>query len=103
MRAVHHRQHVSCRQDASYIHPLEDRHRPWSLRGEHFILSRFMGGFSMATIVITWVAFTEINLQKHDLSDSRRIPFKYLNTMSVMHHNHHVKFTGGNYAANSLL
>jgi sterol desaturase/sphingolipid hydroxylase (fatty acid hydroxylase superfamily) len=103
MHAVHHRQHNPCRWDASYIHPLEIAIGLGLYVASIFILSRFMGGFSVATIVITWVAFTEINLQNHNLWTVDRFPFKYLNTISQMHHNHHAKFTGGNFATISLL
>jgi sterol desaturase/sphingolipid hydroxylase (fatty acid hydroxylase superfamily) len=103
MHAVHHRQHNPCRWDASYIHPLEIAIGLGLYVATIFILSRFMGGFSVATIIITWVAFTEINLHNHDLWDAERFPGRYLNTMSQMHHNHHATFTGGNYATISLL
>jgi sterol desaturase/sphingolipid hydroxylase (fatty acid hydroxylase superfamily) len=103
MHAVHHRQHNPCRWDASYIHPLEIAIGLGLYVASIFVLSRFMGSFSVPTIVITWVAFTEINLHNHDLWDGERFPIKYLNTMSVMHHNHHATFTGGNFATISLL
>jgi sterol desaturase/sphingolipid hydroxylase (fatty acid hydroxylase superfamily) len=102
MHAVHHRQHNPCRWDASYIHPLEIAIGLGLYVATIFILSRFMGGFSVASIIITWVAFTEINLHNHDLWE-RGFGSKYLNTMSVMHHNHHATFTGGNFATISLL
>lgn len=102
MHAVHHRQHNPCRWDASYIHPLEVAIGLGLYVATIFGLSWVMGNFSVLTIVITWTAFTEINLHNHDLWESR-FPGKYLNTMSVMHHNHHAKFTGGNFATISLL
>ena len=55
------------------------------------------------TVVITWVAFSEINQHNHNLWNSDRFPFRYLNKASVMHHNHHATFTGGNYATITLL
>jgi sterol desaturase/sphingolipid hydroxylase (fatty acid hydroxylase superfamily) len=103
MHAVHHRQHVPCKMDASYIHPLEVAIGLGLYVATIFVLSRFMGNFHAATIVITWVAFSEINLQNHNLWKADHFPFGYLNTMSQMHHNHHIKFTGGNYATISLL
>ena len=103
MHAVHHRQHNPCRWDASYIHPLEIAIGLGLYVATIFMLSRFMGGFPVVTVVITWFAFTEINLHNHDLWIAERSPWKYLSTMSQMHHNHHVKFTGGNYATISLL
>ncbi|MCJ2179370.1 sterol desaturase family protein [Novosphingobium album (ex Hu et al. 2023)] len=103
VHAVHHRQHNPCREDSSYIHPLEVAMGLGLYVACIFVLSRFMGDFHVATIVITWVAFTEINLHNHDLWTVDRFPFKYLNTMSAMHHNHHARFTGGNFATISLL
>jgi sterol desaturase/sphingolipid hydroxylase (fatty acid hydroxylase superfamily) len=103
VHAVHHRQHNPCRGDSSYIHPLEVAMGLGLYAASIFVLSRFLGDFHLATIVITWVAFSEINQHNHDLWKADRFPFKYLNTMSVMHHNHHARFTGGNYATISLL
>ncbi len=103
VHAVHHQQNNPCRMDSSYIHPLEVAMGLGLYAGSIFILSRFMGNFHVATIIITWVAFSEINLHNHDLWKSDRFPFKYLNYMSKMHHVHHAKFTGGNFATISLL
>ena len=103
VHAVHHRQHNPCRQDSSFIHPIEVALGLGLYVGTIFLLSRFMGGFHVGTIVFTWIAFSEINLHNHDLWKADRFPFKYLKTMSVMHHNHHAKFTGGNFATISLL
>ena len=103
VHAVHHRQHNPCRQDSSYIHPLEVALGLGLYAATIFVLSRFMGEFHLATIIVTWVAFSQINLHNHDLWTVDRFPFKYLNTMAQMHHNHHAKFTGGNFATISLL
>ena len=103
VHAIHHRQHNPCRMDSSYIHPLEVAIGLGLYVATIFILSRFMGRFNVATVVLTWMAFTEINLHNHDLWNERRFPFKYFNYMSTMHHNHHGKFTGGNFATISLL
>ncbi len=103
VHSVHHRQHNPCRMDSSFIHPLEVALGLGLYVVSIFVLARFMGEFHVATIIITWVAFSEINLHNHDLWKADRFPFRYLNTMSVMHHNHHAKFTGGNFATISLL
>ena len=103
VHAVHHRQHNPCRMDSSYIHPIEVALGLGLYVAVIFVLSRFMGNFHVATIIVTWVAFSEINLHNHDLWKRDSFPFKYLNTMSVMHHNHHARFTGGNFATISLL
>jgi sterol desaturase/sphingolipid hydroxylase (fatty acid hydroxylase superfamily) len=102
MHAVHHQQHNPCRMDSSYIHPLEVALGLGLYTASIFVLSRFMGNFHAATIVFTWMAFTEINLHNHDLWQADRFPFRYLNYVAKMHHNHHAKFTGGNFATISL-
>jgi sterol desaturase/sphingolipid hydroxylase (fatty acid hydroxylase superfamily) len=103
VHSVHHRQHNPCRWDSSYIHPIEVAIGLGLYVATIFVLSRFMGNFHVATIIITWFAFTEINLHNHDLWEEDRFPFRYLNTMSKMHHNHHATFSGGNFATISLL
>ena len=102
VHGVHHRQHNPCRMDSSYIHPIEVAIGLGLYVGTAFMLSRFMGDFHVATIVITWIAFSEINLHNHDRWTERKFPFGYIDTMAFMHHNHHAKFTGGNFATISL-
>lgn len=103
VHAVHHQQLNPCRNDSSYIHPIEVACGLGLYVACIFVLSRFMGEFSVATLIITWVAFSQINLHNHDLWTSDHFPFKYLKYMSDTHHYHHARFTGGNYATISLL
>lgn len=102
VHAVHHRQKDPCRADSSYIHPIEVALGLGLYAGSILVLSLLMGPFSVPTIVITFVAFSAINQHNHDLWKTV-FPVKYLNTMSVMHHNHHARFIGGNFATISLL
>ncbi|MCW1429674.1 sterol desaturase family protein [Novosphingobium sp. JCM 18896] len=103
VHAVHHRQHNPCRQDSSYIHPLEVAMGLGLFVASIFVLSLLMGPFHVVTFVVTWTAFSQINLHNHTLWTSDRFPFKYMNYLSRMHHNHHAKFTGGNFATITLL
>lgn len=103
VHAVHHQQNNPCRQDSSYIHPLEIAIGLGLYAASIFVLSLIMGEFHVITIIVTWLAFSEINLHNHDLWNQERFPFKYLSYMSKMHHHHHAKFTGGNYATITLL
>ncbi len=48
------------------------------------------------------MTFSEINNHNHDLWEEHHFPFKYLSYTSKMHHNHHARFTGGNFATISL-
>jgi len=103
MHAIHHRQHNPCRGDASYLHPLESAIGIGLYIASIFVLSRFMGNFHVVTIVITFFTFTQINLHNHNLWEEDRLLFGYLGYASRMHHNHHAKFTGGNFATITLL
>lgn len=102
VHAVHHQRHNPCRLDSNYLHPLETCAGLALYGASIFVLSRFMGNFDVITIIVTWIAFSEINLHNHDLWKVDRLPFKYLSYMSKMHHIHHAKFTGGNFATISL-
>jgi sterol desaturase/sphingolipid hydroxylase (fatty acid hydroxylase superfamily) len=68
-----------------------------------FGLSFLLGNFSVVTLVVTWVAFSQINLHNHTLWETDQFPFKYMSFLSKMHHNHHARFTGGNFATITLL
>ncbi len=103
VHAVHHRQHNPCRQDSSYIHPIEVACGLGLFVSTIFILAQLMGTFHVVTFVVTWTAFSQINLHNHTLWNTDRFPFKYMNYLSRMHHNHHAKFTGGNFATITLL
>ena len=102
VHAVHHQQRNPCRMDSSYLHPLEPVMGLALYAGTIAALAAVMGPFHVATIVITWVAFSEINLHNHDLMEVDRSPYKYLKYMSFMHHVHHARFTAGNFATISL-
>jgi sterol desaturase/sphingolipid hydroxylase (fatty acid hydroxylase superfamily) len=103
VHAVHHRQHNPCRNDSSYIHPIEVAMGLGLFVATIFGLSFLMGNFHVVTLVAAWVAFSQINLHNHTLWESDHFPFKYMSYLSRMHHNHHARFTGGNFATISLL
>jgi sterol desaturase/sphingolipid hydroxylase (fatty acid hydroxylase superfamily) len=103
MHAVHHRQHNPCRWDSSYIHPLEVFIGLGLYVAVIAALTPVLGKYPVPTIVFTWLAFQYINLHNHDLWEEDRFPFKYWNYAAKMHHHHHARFTGGNYATITLL
>lgn len=102
VHAVHHQMKNPCRMDSSYLHPIETS-LGIALYGATFgILAIFMGDFHVVTAIVTFVAFSAINQHNHDLMEVDRFPFKYLKYMSDMHHVHHARFVGGNFATISL-
>ncbi|HEX7753482.1 MAG TPA: sterol desaturase family protein [Novosphingobium sp.] len=103
VHAVHHRQHNPCRQDSSFIHPIEVAIGLGLFVATIGGLALVMGKFHVVTLVVSWVAFSQINLHNHTLWESDRFPFRYMSYLSRMHHNHHARFTGGNFATITLL
>ena len=103
IHAVHHQQKNPCRMDSSYIHPLEVAIGLGLYVGSVVLLSLVMGKFHIATLILTWIAFSEINLHNHDRQESGSAPFGYLKYVADMHHVHHSRFTSGNYATITLL
>ncbi len=103
VHAVHHQQKNPCRMDSSYLHPIETCLGLGLYGLSIAVLTLLMGEFHVLTIIITFVAFSEINQHNHDLWETDRFPFKYLNYMAYMHHVHHKRFSAGNYATISLL
>lgn len=103
MHAIHHRQHNPCRMDSSYIHPLEVAIGLGLYVATIAALSTVMGRFDVVTVIVTFVAFSQINLHNHNLWGENRLLFGYAKYASDMHHHHHAKFTGGNFATITLL
>ncbi|PLK27248.1 sterol desaturase family protein [Novosphingobium sp. TH158] len=103
MHAIHHRQHNPCRMDSSYIHPLEVAIGLGLYVATIAALSAIMGRFDVVTVVVTFVAFSQINLHNHNLWGEGRFLWGYAKYASDMHHHHHAKFTGGNFATITLL
>ncbi|MFM5931307.1 MAG: sterol desaturase family protein [Novosphingobium sp.] len=103
MHAIHHRQHNPCRMDSSYIHPLEVAIGLGLYVATIAGLSLVMGRFDVITVIVTFVAFSQINLHNHNLWGESRLFWGYAKYASDMHHHHHAKFTGGNFATITLL
>ncbi len=103
VHAVHHQQKNPCRMDSNYLHPLETCIGLGLYGISIAVLGALMGPFHLVTIIITVIAFSEINQHNHDRMDVDRFPYKYLKYMSNMHHVHHARFTAGNFATISLL
>lgn len=102
VHAVHHQQKDPCRGDSAYLHPLETSMGIALYGASIGALGAMLGDFHLVTIIVTWIAFSEINLHNHDRMKADHFPYKYLKYMSFMHHVHHARFTAGNYATISL-
>ena len=102
VHSVHHRQHNPCRQDSSYLHPIETLIGTLLFAASIAVLGAWMGSFHVITLVIVTIAFAYINLHNHDLMEADHFPFRYLKHASDMHHVHHRRFNAGNYATITL-
>lgn len=102
VHAVHHQMKNPCRMDSAYLHPIETCIGIGLYAATIFVLAMLMGEFHVATVVVTFVAFSAINQHNHDLMEIDRFPFKYLKYASDMHHVHHSRFISGNFATISL-
>jgi sterol desaturase/sphingolipid hydroxylase (fatty acid hydroxylase superfamily) len=58
--------------------------------------------FHAATIIITYVTFTQLNQFNHCRVDLDRFPFRTLNRIAIMHDAHHRDMHKGNYATITL-
>jgi sterol desaturase/sphingolipid hydroxylase (fatty acid hydroxylase superfamily) len=102
VHAVHHRMRNPCRMDSAYLHPVETCLGIALYAATIGLLAMIMGQFHVASVIVTFVAFSAINQHNHDLMEVDRFPFKYLKYTSDMHHVHHARFIGGNFATISL-
>ncbi len=102
VHAVHHQMKNPCRMDSAYLHPIETCLGIALYAATIGLLALIMGQFHVASVIVTFVAFSAINQHNHDLMEVDRFPFKYLKYMSDMHHVHHARFVGGNFATISL-
>lgn len=102
VHAVHHQMKNPCRKDSAYLHPIETCLGIALYAATIGVLAIIMGEFHIVSTIVTFVAFSAINQHNHDLMEVDRFPFRYLKYMSDMHHVHHARFIGGNFATISL-
>ena len=62
----------------------------------------FMGPFHLATIVVTFIIYFQINQINHVYFKLDKFPFKTLNWIVAKHHVHHIDMHKGNYATITL-
>lgn len=102
VHAVHHQARNPTYLDAHYVHPLETFVGLGGFLLSVVILSVLMGPFQVATIVITFVIYYQLNQINHVLVDLPYAPFKTLHWIAAKHHVHHENMHMGNYATITL-
>jgi sterol desaturase/sphingolipid hydroxylase (fatty acid hydroxylase superfamily) len=102
IHAVHHQARSPTYLDAHYVHPFETFVGLSLYMGSIVVLTAVMGQFHIATIIVTFLIFFQINQINHTYVDLPRFPFKTLNWIVAKHHVHHENMHKGNYATITL-
>ena len=102
IHAVHHQARNPTYLDAHYVHPFETFVGLTLYMGSIVVLAALLGPFHIATIIVTFLIFFQINQINHTYVDLPRFPYKTLNWMVAKHHVHHIDMHKGNYATITL-
>ena len=103
IHAVHHQARSPTFVDALYVHPLETFIGLALYIVSIALLAALMGPFHVATIVISFIVYVQINTINHTFVDLPYFPFKTLSWITAKHHVHHINMHKGNYATITLL
>ena len=102
VHAVHHQARTPTYIDAHYVHPLETFIGLALYMGSIIVLAALLGKFHLATIVVTFLIFFQINQINHTYVQIPKFPFKTLSWITAKHHVHHENMHKGNYATITL-
>jgi sterol desaturase/sphingolipid hydroxylase (fatty acid hydroxylase superfamily) len=102
IHAVHHQARNPTYLDAHYVHPFETFVGLALFMGSIVFLAALMGPFQIATIIVTYIIFTQINQINHVFFDLPYFPYKTVNWIVAKHHVHHENMHKGNYATITL-
>ena len=103
VHAVHHQARSPTHLDAHYVHPLETFVGLALYVGSIAVLAPLLGPYDVATVVLTFVIFTQINIINHTKVELDYFPFKTLTWITRKHHVHHENMHKGNYASITLI
>jgi sterol desaturase/sphingolipid hydroxylase (fatty acid hydroxylase superfamily) len=102
IHAVHHQARDPSYLDAHYVHPFETFVGLALYMGSIILLAALMGPFHIATVVLTFLIFSQINQVNHIFFDLPHFPYKTVNWIVAKHHVHHENMHKGNYATITL-
>ena len=102
VHAVHHQARNPTYLDAHYVHPLETFIGLALYLVSIAVLAPVLGPYSVVTIILTIVIYTQINIINHTFVDLDYFPFKTLTWITRKHHVHHENMHKGNYATITL-
>jgi len=103
IHALHHQARKPTYIDAYYVHPLETVVGLALLMLSVSFLAVVLGQFHVATIVVMYVLYIQLNTINHTFIDLPYFPFKTLNWIAKKHHIHHENMQKGNYASLAMV
>lgn len=103
IHAVHHQARSPTYLDSHYVHPKETFIGILLFMGSVVFLAALMGPFHIATVIVSFVIFYQLNQVNHTFVDLPYFPFKTLSWITAKHHIHHENMHKGNYASITLL
>lgn len=102
IHGIHHQARDPSWIDAHYVHPIEILVGLWLFFGTVLGYALIAGPAHVASIVVCFVVFHEINQLNHTYFDLPYFPFKTINWIVSKHHIHHENMRRGNYATITL-
>lgn len=103
IHAVHHQARSPSYIDAQYVHPLETFIGLALFVGAVAGLAPLLGRFHAATLVASFLIFSQLNVLNHTKIELREFPYRILTWISAKHAVHHENMRKGNYATITLL
>ncbi len=103
IHAVHHQARSPTHIDGFYVHPVETFVGLSLFVVTLALLPLLLGPFHVATIILTYVVYTQLNTINHTLVRLPYFPFRTVSWVTAKHHVHHENMHKGNYATITLL
>jgi len=102
IHGIHHQARDPSWIDSHYVHPVEIAIGLWLFFGTVLGYALIAGPVHVASIVVCFVTFHEINQLNHTYCKLPYFPFKTINWIVAKHHVHHENMRRGNYATITL-
>lgn len=103
IHALHHQARKPTHIDGFYVHPLETFVGIALFMGSAVLMGFVLGTFHVASMILAYLAFIQINTINHTYVNLPRFPFKTLSWVTAKHAVHHENMHKGNYATITLL
>jgi sterol desaturase/sphingolipid hydroxylase (fatty acid hydroxylase superfamily) len=103
VHAVHHQARSPTYIDAHYVHPTETFLGLSLFFLSIALMAAMLGPFHVATVVLLYVLYVQLNQVNHTKIDLPYFPYRLLTWITAKHHKHHENMHKGNYATITLL